>query len=269
MPEPAPGPTVDDALASRLEAAHGRYAALRAVAAAEDGTERAFGAAIATRVQSEPGFWYANRVFGLVPAEAGRLPEIQAFFAGDAPIRIEAPPGAVDEELSRLLIEAGFRPIELSAVMAGRPELVGRGGSRAVDVAELRAGDERFWPLYQKCFEEAALMPEREKLAARVWREHADRISCWVASVDGAPVAVAILYLDEDVAVLADAATLPAHRSRGCQAALIDARARAAATRGATVLTSDVEFGSTSHRNLQAAGLATAYTKLVWQRSGT
>lgn len=81
------------------------------------------------------------------------------------------------------------------------------------------------------------------------------------------PAGVGLLYLQDRIGLLADATTLPEYRGKGCHAALIDHRVARAAERGCDLLTSFVEFGSASHRNLEKAGLRVAYTKAMWWRA--
>jgi hypothetical protein len=82
--------------------------------------------------------------------------------------------------------------------------------------------------------------------------------------VAGQPAGVAILYLKDGFGLLADAATLPAFRGQGCQTILLHHRVVEAARQGCELLTSFVEFGSASHRNVERAGLRVAYTKALW-----
>lgn len=71
--------------------------------------------------------------------------------------------------------------------------------------------------------------------------------------------------LADEVAVLAAAATLPACCRGGCQHAVVVTRAQIARQRRVELLTSEVEFGSASHRTLARAGLELAYQRVVWE----
>ncbi|MEP7358959.1 MAG: GNAT family N-acetyltransferase, partial [Anaerolineales bacterium] len=73
-----------------------------------------------------------------------------------------------------------------------------------------------------------------------------------------------ILFVKDGTGLMADAAAMPAFRGKGCHGALIRQRLVVAAERGCDLLTSFVEFGSASHRNLERAGLRVAYTKAMW-----
>ena len=71
--------------------------------------------------------------------------------------------------------------------------------------------------------------------------------------------------LDDDLAYLANASTLPELRNRGVQTALIAARIADARAAGCDTVCAGAAFGSQSQRNLQRAGLQVAYTKAVWR----
>jgi hypothetical protein len=70
--------------------------------------------------------------------------------------------------------------------------------------------------------------------------------------------------MENGIGLLADAATRPELRGRGCHTAMIHHRIVQAEKRRCDLVTSFVEFGSTSHLNLERAGLRVAYTKSMW-----
>jgi GNAT superfamily N-acetyltransferase len=120
-----------------------------------------------------------------------------------------------------------------------------------------------FLDLYQDGFGLARLS-ETEKGIVRAWLERESGLYLCIAFVGDEPAGVGILYAREGKALLADAATLPGLRGQGCHTALIQHRVSQAARLGCDLLTSFVEFGSASHRNLERAGLRVAYTKAMW-----
>jgi GNAT superfamily N-acetyltransferase len=83
--------------------------------------------------------------------------------------------------------------------------------------------------------------------------------------VDGTPAAAGALVVHEGVGYLADAATDPRFRGRGCQTALIRRRIADAALAGCDLVAAQAEFGSTSQRNLERGGLRICCTKAVWR----
>ncbi len=88
----------------------------------------------------------------------------------------------------------------------------------------------------------------------------------YLAELDGAAAAAALLVIDDGIGCLAGASTLPAFRGRGCQTALIRRRisdAAAAGCREVCALTAN----PASLRNLERAGLQLAYTKTAWRKA--
>jgi GNAT superfamily N-acetyltransferase len=138
----------------------------------------------------------------------------------------------------------------------------------AVDVAELRTGEGEDFaeivcagfglpPWAATLFEGLPGLPD--------WR-------CYVASVEGRPVASAAMIVGGELAEFGLAATLEAARGRGCQGALLGRRIRDAADAGCRSLL--VETGerapdrpSASYRNILRAGFREAYLRPNWQRS--
>ncbi|MDI2585770.1 GNAT family N-acetyltransferase [Psychrobacillus sp. NEAU-3TGS] len=86
----------------------------------------------------------------------------------------------------------------------------------------------------------------------------------YVAYVKGMPAGIAVLFVQDERATLAAAATLPEYRGRGVQSTLIQKRIQVAFEKGAKYITSEATFGSASHRNMERAGLKLAYTKALW-----
>ncbi len=81
------------------------------------------------------------------------------------------------------------------------------------------------------------------------------------------PVAAGAMTLHHDVAVLGGASTLPAHRGRGAQAALLDCRLRRAAEAGCTLAVATARSGSASAANLRRAGFR-LHRRTTWTHPG-
>ena len=75
----------------------------------------------------------------------------------------------------------------------------------------------------------------------------------YLALVDGTPAGSAALTVDAGLGYLANAATLPAMRGRGCQTGLLARRIADAAAAGCDTVASLAEFGTGSQRNLERA----------------
>jgi GNAT superfamily N-acetyltransferase len=75
------------------------------------------------------------------------------------------------------------------------------------------------------------------------------------------------LYLHDGVALLCGAATLPAHRRRGVQAALLQARLAHARAMGCELAVVTTQPGSKSQQNVQRAGFELIYSRAILVRA--
>ncbi|MCI0343521.1 MAG: GNAT family N-acetyltransferase [Planctomycetales bacterium] len=207
--------------------------------------------------------WKNGACFVSRPAEEV-LDSILAFFRerGIGP-RIEAPPGAVDEAVSRRLGAEGLVPGRGIAVLWGvpevRPEPPGPIRVRRVGPEEVS----RFAELYAGGFEMPAGDAEDGTADIARWPS----VPGWtlhLAEVDGTPAGAALLSVDGGVAYLGSSATLPRWRRRGAHGALLRCRISDAARAGCEVVFARAEPGSASFRNMERAGLRLAYVKSVW-----
>ncbi len=94
---------------------------------------------------------------------------------------------------------------------------------------------------------------------------------CWLALADDVPAAAAGLYVAEGVGYVGFAATLPEHRGKGGQSALLAERIRHARARGCDVLvteTGELRDGlpSNSYRNILRAGFTEVAVRANWLR---
>jgi GNAT superfamily N-acetyltransferase len=258
-------PPVTDKLVRRLDRAHDAFgvAWLQPRVDANDPAApvlRRFGGAVAAVTPSRPELDFLNRV--QFPDAVGEELEAMLDFYSDRGVRpwIELRPG--EERLAARLAAAGARPIAAYTVLYGLPVVP---AAPAVDV-EL-VGPEAALRCAELLLEghgvpEGPRVADAPAIAALAAREG---ISFYLAYVEGAPAAAAILALGDGIGLLANASTLPASRGRGCQSALIARRIADAAGAGCELVSSGASFASQSQRNLERAGLRVAYVKTVWR----
>jgi ribosomal protein S18 acetylase RimI-like enzyme len=219
-----------------------------------------FGAAIAPACPAQPELDFVNRIEGFGTGDVARLDQILDFYGslGIDPW-LELAPEAGVEELGAMLARAGARIVDFHGVLYGLPRHAPSGAVdvRRTDGAEAEAAARLL--LEGHAVPEALLPTHGSALAAAV----AGRGWLYVATVGGVRAAAAVLTVADRIGYLANAATLPAFRRRGCQLALIAARVADAADGGCDLVTSGAEFGSSSQRNLERAGFRLAYTKPV------
>jgi GNAT superfamily N-acetyltransferase len=231
---------------------------------------RQYGMASAFLIKAWPDFWYGNKVLGLESASIEHLPAIHDFFhSRGLSFRFEIRPGKLTRQLGQRLHRLGFCQMSFNTALYGRPTLSREQTRSAVTVRAVAPTEyDLFLDVYQAGFELPPLQAE-ERRAARAWLEHAHtNLHLCFALIEGMRAGVGVLYANGRVGLLADAATLPEFRRRGCHQALLTHRITEAAGADCDLLTSFVEFGSASHRHLEQAGLRVAYTKSIWWAAG-
>lgn len=219
-----------------------------------------------------------TQTFGLglfEPATASVLDELEAFFRDrGAPVFHEVSPLAGVELYARLQ-ERGYRPVELTSVLARpiallagttdrepEPRLDVRiaGATEADLVAETMV---RGWR--HELPDVAGFLDDFR----HIHRHRHDGLAFLVEDPGGAaglgPIAVGMLAIHGCVALLAGACTVPEARRRGAQNALLAARLRHAAERGCDVAAMGAAPGSGSQRNAERNGFRVVYTRLKWQ----
>lgn len=226
-----------------------------------------FGSATAFLIEAWPDFWYGNKVLGLEPSSTTYLDEmVELFGKHKLDLRFEIMPGCLNSALAAHLHRLGFCQMSFNTAVYGQPSLaVGASHNRQVRVRELQPGEtDVFLDLYQDAFGLPRLH-DKERQAVLSWLKRAkSNLYLCIAHVENTPAGVAILYIKDNIGLLADAATLPSFRGKGCHTAMIQHRIAQAEKQNCDLLTSFVEFGSTSHLNLERAGLRVAYTKSMW-----
>jgi GNAT superfamily N-acetyltransferase len=110
-------------------------------------------------------------------------------------------------------------------------------------------------PWHEVFSREAIIAAERDSAAAGDVR--------YAALRDGGIVGGATMRIAEGVAQLTGAATVPAHRRRGVQTALLSARLADAAAAGCDVAVIITQPGSKSQQNAQRQGFDLLYTRAV------
>lgn len=167
-----------------------------------------------------------------------------------------------------LLPARGYRPIELSSVLwrplEGLPEAAPPPG---LGVRPIEPGEETLWAKTSAAgwSSEPAVADLVQGLAEVSVRSEA---VCFLAEHEGAAVATGGMFLHGGVVLLAGASTVPAWRGRGAQNALLHARLRYGAERGADLAMVVALPGSTSQLNAERQGFRMAYTRTKWAKQG-
>ncbi len=212
-----------------------------------------------------------NKLVGLgfdgVPDEAV-LGEIErAFAARGSETRVELS-NLADPEITALLSGRGYRLTEFENVL-GRPIAVEAPLATEVDVR--RADDLTAWV---NVVVEGFAHPDgegpvsHEQFPADII-ERAERdmekagATAYIALYGGAVAGGGMMRLSGGIAQLAGAATAPAYRRRGVQAALLAARLAEAADAGCEIAVVTTAPGSKSQQNVQRRGFQLLYTRAI------
>ena len=270
----------DIELAARIERAEAELIARSSEAAAARSPESVgfvipIAGGVASFAEAESPF---NKVAGVgfegLPSEA-ELGEIERRFAlVRAPVQIELSQLA-DPALGALLTERGYQLASfenvLGVVVSDRAAQASPPG---VEVG--RSGDDEF-DAWLEVVVDGVAHPDSEGLAAHedfprdvivaAERDLATAGSArYVARRDGVVAGGAGLRITGAVAQLTGAATAPAHRRRGVQTALLEARLADAAQAGCEVAVVTTQPGSKSQQNVQRRGFDLLYARAVLVR---
>ncbi len=197
------------------------------------------------------------------------LDKIEAFFKErGAPVLHEVSPLA-DASLFALLNERRYQPIEFTSVMyrplEGKINL-GVPVNPQIVARIIKAGEEKLWARTSA----NGWATEMEGLAEFLFEFGLIGTKCaggfpFLAELAGEAISTGMLFIYEDVALLAGASTVPEGRRQGAQTALLDARLRYAAERGCAIAMMGASPGGQSQKNAEKNGFRIAYTRTKWQ----
>ena len=205
---------------------------------------------------------------GLAPPRASALDELERFFSSRQVPTAHEVCALADPSTWEHLSSRGYSPIEASTVLV-RPATVsptvdaGRVTSRLAGAKDLMAWGRVF--AHGLNGESPDLVETLERLAPAMAQSAG--ACCFLAELDGEPIAAGMLSLQQDIAVLGGASTLPVARRQGAQAALLRARLSYAAESGAALAMLVAAPGSPSQRNAERHGFRPAYVRSKWWRA--
>lgn len=198
------------------------------------------------------------------------LDELEAFFKERAaPVFHEVSPH-VDFSVLSLLCSRGYEPVEMSNIMfmplAGEINL-GLEINPRITTRIIEAGEEKLWA--ETSARGWASAPEMKEFGDFMFEFGQISASCkgsfpYLAEIEGEEISTGMLFIHDDVAVLAGASTVPEGRKKGGQTALLDARLHFAAESGCRIAVMGAMPGSQSQRNAEKNGFRIAYTRTKW-----
>lgn len=197
------------------------------------------------------------------------LDQIEAFFKQrNAPVFHEVSPMA-DPEIMLFLNSRGYHPIELTSIMYKPLDHSVNSNTNINPLITTRVISSDEADLWAKIVSEgwATEMPDGGKMMLEFAKISArcSGAAPYLAEFDGKAIATGMLFICEDIAVLAGASTVPEGRNKGAQNALLHARLNHAAQQGCTLAFMAALPGSQSQKNAQKNGFKIAYTRTKWQ----
>jgi GNAT superfamily N-acetyltransferase len=217
---------------------------------------------------------FAGLGFGDVPTEADLARVEQAFAERGAPLQVELA-SIGDPAVGRLLTNRGYELIGFENVLGlplDRSRLEDAGDS-SVTIDRVPESETKAWIdavatgfLHPDTFDGP---PSHESVDRDAITDIFADVQAvpsferFFAKRDGIVAGGASLRLDQDVAQLAGASTLPEHRRRGVQTALLRYRLREAASRGCDIAVVTTQPGSKSTENVQRFGFAILYVRAI------
>ena len=222
------------------------------------------------RADEAPGSPMVNRIVGLgvdEPATEAALDAALQAMGSDPTCYVTVAPEARPAELTQWLADRGLEPgwgwmtfrrgVEPVAPQSTSLRLVPVGVAEALDFGRIVATG---YGLPEAVVPWAARAPERG------W-------DCWLALDRDEPAAAAGVFIDEGVGYLGFAATLPEHRGKGGQNALLAERIEHALASGCDVVVTETgerrdSLPSNSYRNILRAGFTEVVVQANWLRPG-
>jgi ribosomal protein S18 acetylase RimI-like enzyme len=206
-----------------------------------------------------------SRVVGLRAAHESQIEPLVSWYRdhGIKPT-FEMVPGHYDANLGRELARLGFFQSGFHVSLIGEPADVACTGDQvAIEWVTDASSMEAYLDAYVAGWGIAEKDQDQFKANVRPWLDQAGWF-LYVGRANGQAVAAGTLYLQDGTGYLADAATNPSFRRQGFQSALLRRRIHEARASGADLVFSGATPFSTSHRNMERAGMRVHFVRSLW-----
>lgn len=234
------------------------------------------GRVLAMRASHSPSPLF-NRVVGMDDSQSALVKELTEWYR-EAGVRgrFDVLPGESTSELCHRLAAEGYvqtgtvnrgghAESGFHATLYGEPEEAPEQASKTVELERVSSDDSlgRFLDTYCDGWSLSQLAREGFKRNVRGWLGEPGW-HLYLATIDGTDAGTAILYMHDGVGYFADASTAQSARGRGVHQALLARRRQDALAAGAELVCGQAAYLSTSHRNMERAGLRLLHTQAIW-----
>ncbi|MGM0834609.1 MAG: GNAT family N-acetyltransferase [Bacillota bacterium] len=250
---------------SEIDALHSRLNAIQEIKGNPMSVEiKKFGSATAFSCKKIPGPAF-NTVKGLNSEDEGYLDEILDFYRQkEIPVRFELTPAHASTELLHKLHRLGFYQSDFHTTLYMHISEVSTPAAELLSIRKMEKHEvSTYADIYVQGFQMPAFLKDGVAQNNEVLFEH-DQWTFYLASIDGEPAGIGVVFIKDHIATLAAAATLPYFRNRGIQRALLQHRIFQAYREECSLMVGQAKFGSVSQNNMERAGLRIAYTKGIW-----
>lgn len=249
-----------------FQASLARINAVRAIPGNPFGAQaRYWGSALATIFDAEI-VRGKNRVMGLEAEGLGDLDEMLDLFRENGTnCSISVYEEEFADRFRSLLAAKDVHQTGINCILYGRPVEAQAISAAAVSTREMLTDEQ---DLFMELFRVGNDIGEQvwERLKTFESAENTEKdYRLFVAEVGDVAAAVGSLCTYDNIGGLAAASTLPTFRGKGCQTALIHRRIDEAARSGCDLVVSHASRFSTSHNNLERAGLRLACFGSTWK----
>ncbi len=196
-----------------------------------------------------------NKILGLTDQTLCRLPEFERLFSEiDTKFVIEVAPYSLSPEGERHLAELGFGQHSDTIILHSDFDGVQKERASSLSIVDVRSADNfrMFLDVYQNGLGVPAELRGHPAFS-HWWTLPGWRL--FLAFEQDCPIAASALFIEHDLAYLATASTILAHRNKGAQSALIQHRIAEARKSKCTKLWAQTTTDSTSMRNMLRVGL--------------
>lgn len=175
-------------------------------------------------------------------------------------------PGTANQEVLKLLAEKGYYQSVFHTTMYCEPQEMDIGPEDELVIRELHEDE---MDLYAEihCLGTGLSLDGKPYVAANNQVLYSRQgWKFYLGLYKDVPAAVAVMYMKDQTASLTFAATLPEFRGRGFQTRLIQRRIHEAYDNNCNLVVGQCAYCSTSHRNMERAGMRIGYTRATWTK---